>query len=617
MKLKKVLFHRSKVSFERNVATMIVPMNILANSVATFYCSSIARLSLDYTTIQLLWLAFISFNIVLFTELIFNHLFTRPLSNNITFWESAPTTPKERTELLKNVGRFPIKKALELVFIFGLIGITYSASAYHIMHVDLHIVIYYFHLYVSFSYLYILISIFIVEKQCSEIAIKLVSDGIALKEQKFFGLSQKTCFILYIIIPVIETAFLTFHSVLYAFHDQTLHAVTGTMTSRVLTDMEKLGLFIKTNLTKPEMLALIFKVSFLNTIFTCIILVFHYARIINSTKLMQKSLVLLKNKRIDQNNLFKVDMFTEESYTMHLINRTILLFDSLIRNNAKTNREIDEASTMLAMISAQTKENVIRQSSNIEEILATMQSVDNLSKKIENNFDEVITVASKTLNSVHLTSFDLNENLNKIHDLTSTNRITIDNLKKLSDKINGIQDVINNIDKVAEQTKTVAFNAELEANNIDIEGTNFSTVAEEIRRLSNNTTELTKRIHSQVVEITNASEDLIATGSYCMQKTEEGNEICIQLGEKFDEIKQSARETSSNSQNIKESLHEQTNAFHQIVETLSQIAKSVRNFGESSTTISETIEKLRDNSKHILAINSKYDNSDNKEGTAI
>ena len=73
-----------------------------------------------------------------------------------------------------------------------------------------------------------------------------------------------------------------------------------------------------------------------------------------------------------------------------------------------------------------------------------------------------------------------------------------------------------------------------------------------------------------------------------------------------------------NSSSIKETLHEQTNAFHQIVETLSQIAKSVRNFGTSSTEIAETIEKLRENSSHIHALNNKYNNQDNiQEGTAI
>ena len=303
---------------------------------------------------------------------------------------------------------------------------------------------------------------------------------------------------------------------------------------------------------------------------------------------------------------------------MYLINRTILIFDSLIRNNVKTNQDIEEVTRLLSQISNQTKENVIKQSANIEEILATMQSVKHLSKKIESSFDEVITVASKTLDRIDFTSSELNDNFNKMQEITDTNRITIDNLRKLSAKIIGIQDVINLIDKIAEQTKTVAFNAELEANNIDVKGIDFSNVAEETRRLSDNTMDLTRAIHDQIIDITQSSEELIATGNYCMTKTEEGNEICSNLKSEFENIKRTAHDTAINSTSLKDSLYEQSNSFHQIVETLSQIAKSVRNFGTSATNISDTIEKLRKSSSHILELNNKYDNTETKqEGNAI
>ena len=411
---------------------------------------------------------------------------------------------------------------------------------------------------------------------------------------------------------------ISFHTIYYSFHSQTVFSETGTVVSRFLSDTEKMGFFIKTTLTRSEAMAIILKITFANALSTSLLIYFYYARMAKNTALMQNSLVLLKNKKIDQKNLFETDLFSEFSYTMYLINRTILIFDSLIRNNVKTNQDIEEVTRLLSQISNQTKENVIKQSANIEEILATMQSVKHLSKKIESSFDEVITVASKTLDRIDFTSSELNDNFNKMQEITDTNRITIDNLRKLSAKIIGIQDVINLIDKIAEQTKTVAFNAELEANNIDVKGIDFSNVAEETRRLSDNTMDLTRAINDQIIDITQSSEELIATGNYCMTKTEEGNEICSNLKSEFENIKRTAHDTAINSTSLKDSLYEQSNSFHQIVETLSQIAKSVRNFGTSATNISDTIEKLRKSSSHILELNNKYDNTETKqEGNAI
>ncbi|MDO4506678.1 MAG: methyl-accepting chemotaxis protein [Spirochaetales bacterium] len=615
---KKLLKEFNKCPFDSQVMITMFPLTMLTNSIIVTYCTSVTKLPMNYTWIQLTWISFITFLGTGMTEILFHFLVTKPLSNSFTFWESTELTAKERTDILEATGSFPIKKAFELGFMFIMTGGIYALCSHYILKVDSHVSIFYFHLYISLAYIFTLISIYILEKKCSNYAIKIAAQGIELKEKKFFGLSQRANFIIYLVFPIIGTSLVSLHAVFFTFHPQTINFSQDPGNQSALAQIEQIGLYIKMNFTKPEIMWFILKISIANTISTCVLALFYYVRILNSAKLMQNSLVMLNNKNIDNNNLFEVNIFSEDSYTMHLINRTIILFDSIIRNNTKTNKDIDEISRMLSEISAQTTENVIRQSSNIEEILATMQSVDNLSNKIDTNFNEVITVASKTMGSVDTTFVDLNENFDKIKEITDTNRITIDNLKKLSEKIHSIRDVINSIDKFAEQTKTVAFNAELEANNINADGVDFTNVAEEIRHLSNNILELTKKIHGHITDIAFASEEIIATGNYCMKKTKEGNEICIQLGDKFEDIKQSAKTTSVGSTNIKESLHEQTKAFHQIVETLSQIAKSVRNFGNSSTSIAETIDKLRQSSSHILALNNKYNKKENvQEGNAL
>lgn len=609
---------KQKTSFELQIYSFEFPLVIISNTFIIFYCGLVAKLAIDYTPLQLILLVMMSALLMIIFDIIFYHTNIKPLSNKIIYWQSTGLTGKGRTELLQGIGIFPIQKAIHLGVLFILHGLLYSCGAYFFQHADLHICILYFHLYISLAYIVILVEIFVLEIKCSRIASTIVDQGVALSTKKIFGLSQNAYFILYCVLPIVGTALISFHAVFYSFHPQTIYTQTGTIVSRFLSETEKMGFFIKTTLTRSEAMAFILKITIANALSTCLLIYFYYARMENNTALMQNSLVLLKNKKVDQKNLFETDLFSEFSYTMYLINRTILIFDSLIRNNAKTNQDIEEVTRLLSQVSNQTKENVIKQSANIEEILATMQSVKHLSKKIESSFDEVITVASKTLDRIDFTSFELNDNFNKIQEITDTNRITIENLKKLSAKITGIQDVINLIDKIAEQTKTVAFNAELEANNIDIKGIDFSNVAEETRRLSDNTMDLTQAIHDQIIDITQSSEELIATGNYCMAKTEEGNVICSKLKTEFEDIKKTAHETAVNSNSLKDSLHEQSNSFHQIVETLSQIAKSVRNFGTSATNISDTIEKLRESSSHILELNNKYDNTETRqEGNAI
>ena len=614
----KIHKRKRKSNLELQIYSFEFPLVILSNTSIITYCALVAKLKIDYTPLQMAVLVILSAMMMIIFNVLFYHTKIKLLSNKIIYWQSTGLTTKGRTDLLRSIGVLPIQKAIHLGTLFVLNGLLYSCGAYYFQHADLHICIFYFHMYISLAYIVILIEIFVLENKCSKIASAIVAQGVELSNKKTFGLSQNAYFILYFVIPILGTSLISFHTIYYSFHSQTVFSETGTVVSRFLSDTEKMGFFIKTTLTRSEAMAIILKITFANALSTSLLIYFYYARMAKNTALMQNSLVLLKNKKIDQKNLFETDLFSEFSYTMYLINRTILIFDSLIRNNVKTNQDIEEVTRLLSQISNQTKENVIKQSANIEEILATMQSVKHLSKKIESSFDEVITVASKTLDRIDFTSSELNDNFNKMQEITDTNRITIDNLRKLSAKIIGIQDVINLIDKIAEQTKTVAFNAELEANNIDVKGIDFSNVAEETRRLSDNTMDLTRAIHDQIIDITQSSEELIATGNYCMTKTEEGNEICSNLKSEFENIKRTAHDTAINSTSLKDSLYEQSNSFHQIVETLSQIAKSVRNFGTSATNISDTIEKLRKSSSHILELNNKYDNTETKqEGNAI
>lgn len=614
---KQVLRFRS-FPFAYQITVMMFPITIAVQVLIQLYSIHISRLPANYTLLQIGWLSFFSLLIICLFELVFYCGYSKKLSNSFIYWQSKELSTKERTDILEATGAYPIKKAIFLALMFITIGCIYSACSHIIMKADLFACIFFFHIYVSIAYIYILIAIYVMEKKCSMYAIKIAAQGIDLKEKKFFGLSQRSNFIIYLVVPVIGTAFITIHGIFYAFHAQSILGSNINNLSGTLKYLESMGIYVKTNLTKPEILFFVIKISAANAIASCLMILFYYVRILSNNSLIQNSLLLLNNRNINQKNLFEVNIFSEDSYTMYLINRTFLLFDSIIRNNTRANKNIEEISGLLSDISAKTTENVLTQSSNIEEILATMQSIDNLSNKIENSFDEVITVASKTMNSVDTTFYDLKSNLDKIKEITDTNLVTIDNLKTLSEKISGIGDVVNFIDKLAEQTKTVAFNSELEANNINAKGVNFTNVSGDIRNLSNSILEITKKIHNKLSEITSASQKIITTGNYCMKKIEEGNQICLTLAKNFEEIKQSSKSTSINSSSIKETLHQQTNSFHQIIETLSQIAKSVRNFGEASSSIADTIEKLRQSSLQILAINNKYNKTDStQEGNAI
>lgn len=595
----------NRLSFEGYMHQRIVPIEIISIFFIFLFCTKFTAFPTNFSSMHKLVVALSLAMYCFINELIFNKIYTRQLINKVFYWESTGLDEDERLILMKKISRFPFHKEIQVFTVFFGVGTLYAIFGYLFLHVELQICIYYLHLFVSVSYIFATTVLFLVEAKCSSIARKVVKSGLGKSDIKFFGFSLKGTFLFYLFIPTFGTILLLIHTMMFIGRPHIIHS-NGSFGIEHLSILELSGIFTRQFYMKSYRMQLFIIICLCSFIAISLLIYFYFTRLMKNTKMTNESLNKLRSKQIDSNNLFPLDLFSENSYATNLINKTILLFDSIIRKNSITNRLITETTDNLQSVSASTKDNVIQQSANIEEILATMQNVDHLSKKVEKSFDEMITVAAQTLSGIDYIFTELNKNKSKIQEITNTNQVTISNLHKLSVSIRSIQDMINIIEKIADQTKTIAFNAELQANNIELDSGNFDSVAGEIRKLTNATVTLTEKVHEQIIDITATSYELIKSGNYCMEKTNEGNEICDLIEKQFEDIKTTATETSIRSRRIKDTIHEETNSLHQIVETLSQITKSVKTFGESATKIMDTINGLAEYSKRILELNKKY-----------
>lgn len=165
-------------------------------------------------------------------------------------------------------------------------------------------------------------------------------------------------------------------------------------------------------------------------------------------------------------------------------------------------------------------------------------------------------------------------------------------IKSLSEKISGISDIALIINSIADQTNIIAFNAELEASGAGDAGRNFYLVANEIRRLTNNTIESTKEIRRRIIEIQRTSEALLLTSQNGNRRIAEGGRIADELNRNFDDIKVSSMAADDSTEDIKLIIQQQTAAFEQIVVTLRQIAAGVESFSGSTQVINQSAEGL-------------------------
>ena len=121
---------------------------------------------------------------------------------------------------------------------------------------------------------------------------------------------------------------------------------------------------------------------------------------------------------------------------------------------------------------------------------------------------------------------------------------------------------------------------------------NFALVANEIRRLTNNTIQSTEEIRKRIIEIQHSSDELLLASQNGSEKILDGNQIINDLNTRFEELKASSESMNYASEDIKKIIDQQTASFAQIVITLRQISEAAETFSSSTQKISDSAQNL-------------------------
>jgi methyl-accepting chemotaxis protein len=524
-----------------------------------------------------------------------NILVSGRISGQLEYWKTEKSDDTFRTDLLRKIMVYPVFKGLE-TFIYFLVCTFLLAFSYdRVMHLDRFINMISVTGCIFGAYISMLLALAFSERLCSEEAVKITAQGVSEKrvlKHHYFGLSLKTLFILYIVIPAVYSGLLTF-LVIKAGNIPVIVHENGAFVSINLSVQELEGLFVR-NIPSPslQMLRMTF-VSCTNIGVLSVLASLYFHRMAGGTSLMQNTLSGMNNADVTDAVLIPTDLSNEMSYTMYLINRTLFLFRQILEHTAGIGNRVIKSVQDLVVISRESASTSLEQSAGVKEILATMEETDRLSHTVENKIGEVHTVALRTSKDVESGSETVRENLLKMQEITTANNTTIAGIQNLCDKINGIWDIVTIINSVTDQTKIIALNAELEASDVSESGCNFRNVAGEIRALADSTMASTGRIKEQIQEMQTSSDNLIITARSCVEKISEGSRLTQTFENSFDDIRRSSVQTASFSDEIRQIVTQQTAAFEQIVVTLRQISAGVENFSSSAQTISGAAASLR------------------------
>lgn len=308
-------------------------------------------------------------------------------------------------------------------------------------------------------------------------------------------------------------------------------------------------------------------------------------------------------------------------------NKMTTSLKTLIRDIQSQSNELSENATSISENLAESKEvtNEIVRSIEIvsQDSQQAMLSNDETAKAMGEIAQGIVRVADNTSNIAN-SSGTINEVTHEGNTAVQSAIMQMDVIEQRMDQFatvigelkvdsNQIGSIMQIITGIAEQTNLLALNAAIEAARAGEAGKGFAVVADEIRKLADQTSNSASKVHKLIFEIQSKTETAVEAMDVSKSEVQQGTALIDEVGSLFSKIEQAigglsvdidelsalSEQISAGTQQITASMQEVAHASVHSAESANSVAAASEQQLAGIEEISLATKRLSDMSKHL------------------
>lgn len=311
-----------------------------------------------------------------------------------------------------------------------------------------------------------------------------------------------------------------------------------------------------------------------------------------------------KQMKTAKNEFGKLHMALDNTITKmrELIGTVSDMKDTVLVSGSSVMDSCIELNDMTGNVSAQIEEidNII--ATQNEDITNCNDQMEELSVQIKKVSDSI----SLTMNELTNSQKTIDEGMTTVEEMVHQSEHTAeatkdveDHVLKLTDKLGQISQFVENIQDIASETNLLSLNASIEAARAGEQGRGFSVVAEEIRKLADNSAQTAVEIKKIIDEIAvysqNAIEKVGEAGAISANQMGSAKKTIVA----FDQMNSLVEELVDNMSKISKQMDEMNAERDETLRTIRDIGESSKSTVQATNEVNNFLEKQMESAESL------------------